>query len=78
MDVDDRLQRVFRDVFDDDTLVLHSATGPTEVKGWDSLGTVSLLYAVEAEFGVVIDDDDVMSLVDVGALRDYLLRHSAL
>lgn len=77
MSIDDRLLQVFREVFTDDTLMLHASTGPADVDAWDSLGTVSLLYALEAEFGVEIEDDDVAVLSTVGAIRAYLGRHAA-
>lgn len=71
-DVDRRLLEVFRQVFDDLDLVLTPATGPEDVAGWDSLGTVSLLYALEDEFGVEIDDSEVRGLSTVGAIRRRL------
>lgn len=67
-DVARRLQLVFRHVFDDPDLVITSDTGPGDIIGWDSLGTVSLLYAVEDEFDVEIDDGEVTMLTTVGAI----------
>lgn len=72
MSTDDRLLKVFRDVFNDDTLVLRGSTGPADLDAWDSLGTVSLLYALEAEFDVEIDDEDVAALDTVAAITTYL------
>ena len=77
MSTDDRLLQVFRDVFTDHALVLQDSTGPADVDAWDSLATVSLLYALEAEFDVEIDDEDVAVLSTVGAIKAYLERHGA-
>ncbi len=71
-DVATRLQEVFRQVFDDPDLVITPDTGPDDITGWDSLGTVSLLYAVEAEFDVEIDDGEVRMLTNVGAIHRRL------
>ncbi len=71
-DVVRRLQLVFRQVFGDPGLVITPQTGPDDITGWDSLGTVSLLYAIEAEFDVEIDDDEVTTLTDVGAIQRRL------
>lgn len=71
-DVARRLHEVFRQVFDDPALVVTPRTGPGDIAGWDSLGTVSLLYAIEAEFDVEIDDSEVMTLTTVGAIQDRL------
>ena len=38
---------------------------------------MSLLYALEAEFDVEIDDEDVAVLSTVGAIKAYLERHGA-
>lgn len=71
-DVARRLQEVFRQVFDDPDLVITANTGPDDITGWDSLGTVSLLYAIEDEFDVEIDDSEVMMLPTVGAIQRRL------
>ncbi len=71
-DVARRLQEVFRQVFDDPDLVITPTTGPGDITGWDSLGTVSLLYAIEAEFDVEIDDSEVIILTTVGAIQRRL------
>ena len=60
------------DPADDVDLVITRHTGPDDITGWDSLGTVSLLYAIEAEFDVQIDDDEVATLTTVGAIRRRL------
>ena len=71
-DVARRLQKVFRQVFDNVDLVITPNTGPGDIPGWDSLGTVSLLYAVEDEFDVEIADDEVKTLSTVGAIQRRL------
>jgi acyl carrier protein len=48
----DRLQNVFRQVFDDPDMVLRDAMTADDVDGWDSLVHVDLMVAVENEFGV--------------------------
>jgi acyl carrier protein len=49
-----RLTKVFRDVFDDDDLVISPATTATDVDGWDSINHVNLVLAVEREFKVLL------------------------
>ena len=46
------LQGVFRDVFDDDELVLRDDMTAADVLGWDSLMHVNLIIAVENHFSV--------------------------
>ncbi len=39
---------------------------------WDSLAHVSLMLAIESEFGVVIDIDSQVRLTSYAAIRQYL------
>ncbi len=59
-------------MFDDPDLVITSTTGPEDIAGWDSLGTVSLLYSIEAEFDVEIEDNEIKMLNTVGAIHRRL------
>jgi acyl carrier protein len=47
------------------------------VPEWDSLGHVSLMLALEGEYGVSIPDDLVLELTTYGAIRDFILQQSA-
>lgn len=76
-DIAARLEEVFRHVFDEPDLVITASTGPDDISGWDSLGTVSLLYAIEDEFGVEIADGEVRVLNTVGAIQDRLSAHAS-
>ncbi len=42
------------------------------VESWDSLAHVSLMLAIEGEFGVTIDIADQIALTSVPAIRLYL------
>jgi acyl carrier protein len=46
------------------------------VETWDSLAHVSLMLALESEFGVTIDIGDQMELTSVPAIRLYLEERS--
>ena len=41
-----RLNSVFRDVFDDDTLEISEATSADDIDDWDSLAQISLIAAI--------------------------------
>jgi acyl carrier protein len=71
--IEDRLQGIFRGVLD-----LPPGSDPTgsaqgETASWDSLAHVSLVAAIEAEFGVSIDAGDSLALVSYEAVRKYLV-----
>lgn len=67
-DVEARLTRVFRDVFDDDTIVLHPALTAKDVDGWDSLTHVRLLLTIERTLNIRISAHEMASLKSVGDL----------
>lgn len=70
----DRLQEIARAVFGDDELELTDSTTPQDVPGWDSLGHVNFIYAVEEEFGVQFSEDEFAGFADVGELEAILER----
>ena len=49
----ERLNEVFRDVFDDDTIEVDDLTTADDIDDWDSLEHINLIAAVEKEFGIV-------------------------
>jgi len=64
-----RLTQVFREIFDDDALVLEDTTVARDVPGWDSLTHVSLIVAIEREFKIRFTSGEITKLENVGALR---------
>lgn len=70
--VDSRLQQVFRAVFGPEVSRLSEDDSPATIKGWDSLNHVYLMVALEAEFGVRFDADEITNLTSVGAIQRRL------
>jgi acyl carrier protein len=68
------VQEVFREVFEDDALVITRATTAKDVAEWDSLTHVTLLVSLENRFGVRFKSAEVTGLKDVGELFDVLSR----
>ena len=54
-EVYERLNEVFRDVFDDPDLTVNDETTAADVDGWDSLIHITLIDSVEEEFDVDFD-----------------------
>lgn len=68
----EKLNGIFRDVFDDEELTVSEGTTAADVEGWDSLTHIMLLSAIEDEFGVKFDMKAVQELKDVGAMADLI------
>jgi acyl carrier protein len=72
-----RLTEVFRDVFDDDELTVFPAMTARDVDEWDSLMHITLVLAVEKEFGVKLNAAEVGKLENVGQMVELLARKAA-
>jgi acyl carrier protein len=73
-DTASRLQAVFRDVFDDDELVIDRTTTSDDIEDWDSLRHVGLVVNVEVAFGIKFTSLEVASLANVGEMLDLIER----
>ena len=74
-DVWQRLTGVFRDVFDDDSIVIGPETTAKDIEGWDSLANIELLVAIEKSFSrVKFNTGEVASLRNVGELVAAIKR----
>jgi acyl carrier protein len=63
-----RMTAVFREVFDDDELVLKPELTANEVDGWDSLAHIRLILSVQKAFGVKFSPVEMNRLKNVGDL----------
>ena len=64
----DKLNTIFRNVFNDDDLTVDESTTAGDVEGWDSLMHVTLLVNVEKAFGIKFSSAEVAGLKSVGDL----------
>lgn len=62
----ERLQKVFRAVFEDERLSISESTSAKDIRMWDSLTHLELIAAVEAEFGIKFSFNEVMQFNNVG------------
>ena len=65
-DIITRLNEVFRDVFDDRTIVVNEKTTADDIEDWDSLAHINLVAAVENELGLRFKMREVSSMKNVG------------
>ena len=74
MDTLNQLQDIFRDVFDDDDLVLTRKTTAADIEDWDSLAQINILVACESTFGVKFRLTEIGKLENVGDMVDLIER----
>lgn len=51
-EVYERLNQVFRDVFDDESITVKDETTADDIEDWDSFEHINLAVAVEEEFSL--------------------------
>ena len=68
-----KLNEVFQDVFDDESITVTETTTADEIEEWDSLEHINLLAAVEQEFGMKFNMGQVVSMKNVGEMADIIL-----
>jgi acyl carrier protein len=66
MDIKTRLQNVFRNVFDDESIELFDEMSAKDIEEWDSLTHVQLIVATEKEFKLKFRTAEVSELKNVG------------
>ena len=73
----ERLQPIFKDVFDDSTLRVERSSSADTIEGWDSLAHVNLVAAIEKEFGIRFALGELADLKNVGEMLDLMERKLA-
>ena len=71
-----RLNEVFRDVFDDDSIEVNGDTTANDIEDWDSLNHITLIDAVESEFGVRFTMGEVSGMKNVGEMAQIIKERS--
>lgn len=74
VDIMKKLNRVFREVFDDDSLKITEKTSAKDVDGWDSLMHITLIAEVEDAFHVKFSMKEVTGMQNVGEMASLIER----
>ena len=69
----EKMNEIFRNVFDDEEIELHDETNAEDIEDWDSLEQINLIVAIENEFGMMFDMAEVADLANVGEMVDLIL-----
>ena len=67
-----RLNGVFRDIFNDGSIEVFDAMTAKDIPEWDSLMHIVLVVAVEKEFGIKLNAAEVGKLENVGVMLTLL------
>lgn len=74
MDITEKLTKVFREVFDDETIVFSDDLTANDVDAWDSLSHVNLIIAIEIAFDIEFKQSEVLNFANVGELKQSIIN----
>lgn len=77
MELEERLTKVFRTVFDNNDITLTPQLTADDVDEWDSLSHINLMIAIELEFDIVFQQSEVQNFSDVGELMASIAQKLA-
>ena len=72
-EVFEKMNEVFRDVFDDEDITVTDATTADDIEDWDSLEHINLVNAVEQEFGIKFNMGQIVSMKNVGEMVTIIM-----
>ncbi|MDR3258504.1 MAG: acyl carrier protein [Fusobacteriaceae bacterium] len=68
----ERLQEIFRDVFDDEGLILTEKMTAADIEDWDSLAQINLIIAIQKEFKIKFVLEEIVKLENVEKILELI------
>ena len=73
-DVFDKLIPIFRNVFDDDELIIVETTKAEDIDEWDSLAHIRLALTIEKVFELRFTTEEISNLANVGDMAKLIMK----
>lgn len=68
----EKLTEIFRDVMDNEEIVLEENTTAEDIEEWDSIAHVQLMEKIEGTLGIKFSAYEMSSWIDVGEMVDNI------
>ena len=72
-EVFEKINEVFRDVFEDDDITVNDDTTAADIEDWDSLEHINLMNAIEQEFGIKFTMGEIVAMKNVGEMANSIM-----
>jgi acyl carrier protein len=67
-----RIKQVMSNVFNVDVNSINSASSPDNIESWDSLKHMNLIVALEEEFEIEFDDEEIVDSMNYALILNIL------
>ena len=70
----EKVTSIFRDNFDDASIVLVDETSSEDIEKWDSLEQINLVVAIQSEFKIKFNIEEINAMGNVGEMVDFIIK----
>ena len=71
-EITEQLNTIFRDVFDDENILLTEQITAQDIDGWDSLTHILIVVAIEKKLKLRFTSNEILSWKNVGELMNCI------
>lgn len=68
-EIEEKLKEIMGLVFDVPTSAINDATNPDDLDNWDSIGTINLVTALEEEFDIEFEEEEILELLNFQLIK---------
>ena len=68
----ENLEEIFRDVFDDEDILINVDMTANDIDEWDSLAQIRLILQIEKRFSLHFDASEIEKLENVGQMAELI------
>jgi acyl carrier protein len=72
MNTREELQEIFREIFDDDELVISKETTSDDIEEWDSLTHMQLILEIEKKYNIRFTTEEIKTAANVGEFIEII------
>lgn len=72
-----QINKIFKDILENDALVIRYETMADDIEEWDSLSHIQLIVAIEKHFKIRFTSVEINSFKNVGEMSDAIVKKKA-